>query len=70
MMTVREMAIAVEDAKNIELIYDGWTHPYIKEDELSVGAYGDYIVKSFSSDADKLYSFRIALKPLKAGDIA
>lgn len=69
-MTVKELANAAADAKRIEVVCDGYTHQYIKEDALSVGAFGDYIVRSFQSDNDKLYTFEIALKPLKAGDLA
>lgn len=68
-MTVRELANVISDAKSIDIVFDGYTHQYIKGDELSASAYGDFIVKDVTSCADnpsgKLYTFLIAIQPMR-----
>lgn len=65
MCSVRDVCALLKTAKSVSLVWDGNIHRFDPEDELQMGAYGDYATKEIELYDDKEVGIAVAFAPIK-----
>lgn len=68
-MTVRKIVNALKDAKKITLDYEGLSHPFDRNDNLAMQAYGDFVVCAIFNLAKGEFALELAMRPVREGEL-
>lgn len=70
-MTVKEAISVMTYAEKIQLAWDGASVQITPDDEVMIGAFGDYVVKYIMSPGEpESYEIGVLTRPVKVGETA
>lgn len=65
MCSVRDVCELIKSVKEISLVWNGGLHPFDPNDEVQLGAFGDYAVKEIGVYDGSSIEIAIAFAPIK-----
>lgn len=66
-MTVKEIVSVLEDAKSINIGYDGILVPFCPDDRISMAAYGKFVVEKVYACGEDKFELYLAMEPVIGG---